>query len=152
AKRRRAARPMPLAAPVTIARLPWSRPARAGLDTRVEDRARDEPRALVALLGRLQAVREADELLTAAVGEERGAPRVLHARLPRELGQPRLVGAGRQPDPQEEPALGLADLRATPIQHLVKAPEHGVPLGAVDVDEQGDVWLEMIAQEVGRDP
>src|SRR5262245_8679197 len=152
AKRRRAARPMPLAAPVTIARLPWSRPTRAKLDTRVEDRAGDEPRALVALLGRLQAVGEADELVAAAVGEEGGAPSVLDARLHRELGQPLLVGAGGQADPQEEAALGLADFGTAPVQHLVKTTEHGVPLGAVDVDEQGDVRLEVVAQEIGRHP
>src|SRR6185436_10422659 len=151
AKRRRLARPMPLAAPVMIARLPLSRPMGPGLDARVEHGFRHQARAVVALLGRLEAEGEANELLAAAVGEE-GAPRgVLHPRGRGQVRQPALVGALGQPDPDEEAALRLADLRSAAVQHLVQPAQHGVALFPVHVDEQRHVRLEVVAQEIRGD-
>src|SRR2546425_6446492 len=79
------------------------------LPLRVEDRARDEPGALVALLRRLVAKGQADEALTPAVGEECGAWRALRLRRHRERFQPRGVGSRPVPDPDEEPAPATAD-------------------------------------------
>src|SRR6187549_3864894 len=65
----------------------------------VEDGLGDQSGAFVAARGRLEAEGEADEALAAAVGEERGAGGVLHARLHRVVVELRGVGAGRQLDP-----------------------------------------------------
>src|SRR2546427_8434839 len=80
------------------------RGAELALPLRVEDRARDEPSALVALLRWLVAEGQADEALAAAVREERGPRRVLSPRRDRQLLQSHRVGPGREPDPYEEPA------------------------------------------------
>src|SRR5215813_1445044 len=80
------------------------------LASRVENRLGEDARAVVAPLGRLEAVREADEVLAAAVDEEGRPRRDLHARFHGALRETRRVGPGRQLDPDEESALGLADL------------------------------------------
>src|SRR2546429_7463292 len=107
--------------------------AERALPPRVEDRARDEPSALVALLRRLVAEGPADEALAAAVGEERGPRRVLSPRRARQLLQSHRVGPGREPDPDEEPARGAADL----VFFLIEPPPPPLdplaPLGAIHV-------------------
>src|SRR5436853_5223595 len=99
----------------------------------VEDRAGDQPGPLVALLRRLVAERQADEALAAAVREEERPRRVLRPRRHRQRLQPRGVGRGREPDPDEEPALGTADLDVGGLEHLPEAAKHRVALGAIDV-------------------
>src|SRR2546430_17352381 len=86
------------------------RGAERALPPRVEDRARDEPGALVALLRWLVAEGEADEALAPAVGEERGPRRVLRPRRHRQRFQPRGVGRRRGPRPAAEAAPGAGDL------------------------------------------
>src|SRR5437667_11215895 len=71
------------------------------------NRLGEQPGALVTLVGRLVAEREADEVIAAAVGVEHGPRRVLNARLEGEIPKPPLARAARQPDPQEKPARGL---------------------------------------------
>src|SRR5438477_5444097 len=78
-------------------------PAASGR-ARAENRLADQPRALVALLGRLVAEREADVVLTALVREERRSRRVLHARGNGELRELLEIRALRQRDPEEETA------------------------------------------------
>src|SRR5438876_5868110 len=101
------------------------------LPPRVEDRARDEPSALVALLRRLVAEGQADEALAAAVGEERGPRRVLSPRRHRQLLQSRRVGPRREPDPDEEPARGATDLDVGGLEHRPEPSEHGGAPAAV---------------------
>src|SRR5207249_7781809 len=120
------------------------------LPPRVEDRARDEPSALVALLRRLVAEGQADEALAAAVREERGPRRVLSPRRHRQLLEPHRVGPGREPDPDEEPARGAAYLDVGGLEHLPEPPEHGVALGAIDVDQELHVLFHVVAQIPGR--
>src|SRR4051812_19122983 len=102
AKSRASAAPIPRAPPLISATLPASR-AMTLLRARGENGFADQPRALVVLLGRLVAEREADVLLATLVREERLARRELHARLDRELRELLLVRAGRQLDPEKEP-------------------------------------------------
>src|SRR5437870_1051029 len=124
--------------------------AERALPPRVEDRARDEPSALVALLRWLVAEGQADEALAAAVGEERGPRRVLSPRRDRQLLQPRRVRPSREPDPDEEPARGATDLDVGGLEHLPEPPEHGVTLGAIDVDQELHVLFHVVAQIPGR--
>src|SRR5581483_10960041 len=83
---------------------------------RVQDGPGDQARALVAALGRLEREGEADEPLAAPVGEEGRARGVLHAGLRRALVELGGVGAGGQPDPDEETALRPADLDVGVLQ------------------------------------
>src|SRR5437870_12557611 len=124
--------------------------AERALPPRVEDRARDEPSALVALLRWLVAEGEADEALAPAVGEERGPRRVLRLRRHRERFEPRGVGCRREPDPDEEPSLGTADLHVDALEHLPESAEHGVTLGAIDTDQVFHVRFPVVAQIPGR--
>src|SRR5213596_1193322 len=116
------------------------------LPPRVEDRARDEPSALVALLRWLVAEGQTDEALAAAVGEERRPRRVLSPRRDRQLLQSRRVGPGREPDPDEEPARGAADLDVGGLERLPEPPEHRVALGAIDVDQELHMLFHVVAQ------
>src|SRR5262249_50886790 len=93
---------------------------------RVEDRLGDQARALVAALGRLVAVRQSDEALAASVGVEGRARRVLHAPGRGDLPEPPGIGPGGQLDPDEEPALGTADLDVGLVEQLPQALEHRV--------------------------
>src|SRR5262245_19875567 len=93
-------------------------PIDAALPSRVANRLGENAGALVAALGRLEAVRQADEVVAAAIDEEGRARRDLHARRHGALGQTRGAGSGRQLDPDEEAALGLADLHVGVAEHL----------------------------------
>src|SRR2546422_7191303 len=93
---------------------------------------------------------EADEALAPAVGEERRPRRVLRPRRHRERFQPRGVGRRREPDPDEEAALGTADLDVDALEHLPEPAEHGVALGAIDADQELHVRFHVVAQVPGR--
>src|SRR5436309_2048551 len=117
----------------------------------VEDRAGDEPGPLVALLWRLVAERQADEALAAAVREEQRSWRVLRPSRHRQRLQPRGVGRGPELDPDEEPALGTADLDVGGREHLPEAAKHRISLGAIDVSQELHVRFHVVAQIPGRD-
>src|SRR5215813_3807948 len=91
----------------TSRRLPSSSTTRMrwrAISARSEDGPGDEARALVAALGGLVAIGEADEALPTAVRVERGARGVLYAGLRGARGQALGIGAGGQLDPDEEAA------------------------------------------------
>src|SRR6266568_4562663 len=112
---------------------------------RVLDGLSEKPGALVVALGRLPAIGEAYEFLAAAIDEERRPRRVLDAVLHRRFADLGRLGPRGQLDPDEEAALGLADLHVGTLEHFPEALEHRVALGAVDVYEPRHVGHEVVA-------
>ena len=143
---------MPLAAPVTMARLPASRAiARPGSATRVEDGAGEEPGALVAALGRLVAEGEADVLARRRRSAKNAGPAVYCS--PRPPSPARRAWRGRCRSgsliQMKKPPSGRLISASVPVEHLAEAAHHRVALVAVDGDQRADVLLQVVAQEVG---
>src|SRR2546423_11235955 len=129
---------------------PQARAAGASDRARAENRLADQPRALIALLRRLIAEREADVVLAALPRKERGTRRVLDARGHRELGELLEVRAVRKLDPEEEAAFGSGDGVIGAGQRLIEPAQHRVTLGAIDGDQPRDVRDQVVAHEIGR--